>query len=109
MKRWTTTETHGRVDGAPLAHQQVQVSVRDLVGKRAIVGVQRASVLCHPDSGHPLVELTLRVDAEIADVLGVLGLDLRVLDPEAEVCRGLEFSLPANAIVDLAWEGVQFN
>jgi hypothetical protein len=47
------------------------------------------------------VELPLSVNAKVADVLWILGLDLRVLDPEAEICGRLELSLPANAIINL--------
>ena len=77
--------------------------MRYLVHERAIIGIERASILGHADAGDPLVELALGVHAQVADVLGVLGLDLRVFDPEAVVGGRLEFPLPAHAVVDLRW------
>ena len=102
-------QTHGGVDGAALPHQSVQVGVRDLVDERAVVGVEGAPVLGHPDAGDPLVELALRVHAQVADVLGVLGLNLGVLDPEAVVGGRFEFALPAHAVVHLLTGRRTFN
>lgn len=67
----------------------------------AIIFVKLPPVLGDSNAGHPLVQLALRVHAEVPDVLGCLDLDLRVLNGEAKFSRRLVFLLPACAVVDL--------
>ena len=75
--------------------------MRYLLLNAAVVLVQLAAVLGHPNAGDPLVQLTLRVDAEVPDVLWCLDLDLRMLDGEAELGGRLVLLLPAGAVVNL--------
>ena len=94
-------QTHGGVGGAPLAHQDVDVGVSDLLHEAPVVVMKVAAILGHSYSGDPLVQLFLRVDTQISDVLGILGLDLRVLDSETEVSGGFKFTFPSHPVVNL--------
>ena len=67
----------------------------------AIIFVKLPPVLGDSNAGHPLVQLALRVHAEVPDVLWCLDLDLRMLDGEAELGGRLVLLLPAGAVVNL--------
>ena len=75
--------------------------MRYLLLNAAVVFVQLSAVLGHPDAGDPLVQLSLRVDAEVPDVFWCLDLDLWMLDGEAELGGGLVLLLPAGSVINL--------
>ena len=84
-----------------LSHQQSQISMGDFIHQATVVVMQGAAVLCHPDASHPLMHLLLSVNTQVPDVLGILGLDLRVLDSKAMVCWSFEFPLPTHTVINL--------
>ena len=94
-------EAERRIERAAFADQHVQIRVRDLFDKTAEIMVQMLAVLCDSNAGDPLVQLALRVNTHVPDVFGIFGLDLGMLDAETKVGRGLEFALPADAVVHL--------
>ena len=73
----------------------------DFIHQATVVVMQSASVLCHPDTSHPLMHLFLGVHTQVPDVLGILGLDLWVLDSKAVVCWSCEFPLPTHPVINL--------
>ena len=73
----------------------------DLLHNLAIVFKQVPPIFGNPDAGDPLMQLALRVHAQILDILGILGLDLGMLDAKAEVGRRLVLAPPAHPIVHL--------
>lgn len=75
--------------------------MRDFFNNASVIFVQRSSVFRDSNPGHPFVQLFLGLRAEVADVLGVLGLDLRMLDGEAMFGRGFKLGLPLDPVVNL--------
>lgn len=54
----------------PLGGQDVDISVSDFFFHRPIVVINLLSILGNPDTSHPLMQLLLRVHAQVPDVLG---------------------------------------
>ena len=73
----------------------------DFLFDTAIILEQLFTALGHPDARDPLVQLALRVNAQVPDVLGCLHLDLRVFDGETKFGWRFVFFLPSGAVVNL--------
>jgi len=75
--------------------------VSNFLFNTAIIFEQLFPALGNPDSRDPLVQLPLRVYAQVPDVLGCLHLDLRVFDGEAKFGWRFVFFLPSGTVVNL--------
>ena len=74
----------------------------------AVIFIQGTTVFCDSDPSHPLVQLFLGLCAQVANVFGVLGLNLRMLNGETVFGRGFELGLPLDTIVDLKYGKTMF-